>query len=125
MGLPSWEAILVFIGGVIATLLTISARRGGEQAEARRADKEGEASLSEATIAWAKHLQETLNQQIKDLRSDYEGKQVTMQERLVSLESELRIYQAHNRLLITQIIQAGMLPVDPPPLRDLHRPDDE
>lgn len=124
MGLPSWEAVLVFLGGVIATLLGINARRSGVQAEARKADKEGEASLSEATIAWAKHLQETLNQQIKDLRSDYESKQVTMQERLVSLESELRIYQAHNRLLITQIIKAGMLPVDPPALQDLHRFDD-
>lgn len=118
MGWPSWEAVLVFIGGVITTLLTVTARRGSDRAGARKADKEGEASLSEATIAWAKHLQETLNQQIRDLRIDYEDEQGKMQDRLVKLESELRAYRAHNRLLITQVVGAGLIPVSFPQPED-------
>jgi hypothetical protein len=120
MGWPSWEAMLVFAGGVITTLLTVGARRGGDIAGARKADKEGEASLSTATIAWAKHLQETLNSQIKQLREEYEQKQGEMQERLLKLEAENRIYRAHNRVLIIQLVQAGITPADLP-----HPEDDE
>jgi hypothetical protein len=115
MTLPSWEALLTFLSGVIVATIVALGARTKNTAEASKASSEGEASLSEATLRWAKDLRADLRERIEDLRTDYDKKIEAMQDRLSELEAENRLYRRYNGLLIGQIKEAGLIPIPPPP----------
>lgn len=121
MGLPSWEAIFTFLGGVVVATIAAFGMRPKNVAEADKANAEGEASLSNATITWAKELRADLRERLDDMRRDYDGQLAKMTARLTELDAENRLYRKYNHMLIVQIKDAGLIPVPPPTLG----PDDD
>jgi hypothetical protein len=131
MNFLSPESLLTFLGGVIAALITVFATRGKSLAEAGKATSEGEATLSQATMAWATQIKATLEERIATVTTDYtrqiSGLQVeygerlsNMSARITALETENRLYRQYTGLLIGQIREAGMVPVSQPPHPEGH-----
>jgi hypothetical protein len=125
--MPDWaQSLLTFLSGsaVVAIIGAISLR-GKNIADAKRADCEGEATLSQATLAWAREVRESLNAQIAKVSSDYDLqirnlnlKLDAMAGRITVLETENRLYREYTSMLITQIKGAGLVPVPQPPHPD-------
>lgn len=114
MGLPSWEALLTFLSGVIVAAIAALGLRSKNSAEASKASSEAEASLSKATLDWAKALKADLSDRLEELRTEYDDKLEKLQSRLAHLEAENRLYRRYNGMLIGQIRNAGLVPVPPP-----------
>ena len=100
---------------MVATIAALS-MRSKTVAEADKANAEGEASLSNATISWAKELKSDLKERLDDMRRDYDEQLAKMTARLTELDAENRLYRKYNHMLIVQIKDAGLVPVPPPTL---------
>lgn len=122
MNLPSWDAVLTFFGGVFVTVITATASRPLRRAQAKQNDREGEASLAQATMEWARHLEETLSRRIANLQEDYGKKFDAMSERMETLEVENDMYRRHNTLLTGQLVEAGISPVPMPEVKVIRPP---
>ena len=114
MVLPSWEALLTFMSGVIVAAIAALGMRGKNNAEASKASSEAEASLSQATLSWARDLRTDLRERIEELKEEYDKKLAKMQDKLSELEAENRLYRRYNNMLIVQIKKAGLIPIPPP-----------
>lgn len=114
MALPSWESVLTFLSGVTIAIVTVLAARRKNDAEASKASSEAEASLSQATLQWAKDLRADLKSRIDELKGEYDEKLEKMQTKLSELEAENRLYRRYNGMLIGQIKKAGLVPLPPP-----------
>lgn len=113
-----WTTVATFFGGVIVTLITAVSRRGVRRAEVEHQEKEGEASLSEATLAWARHLEESLTRQIETMKAESGIRIEALTNRVATLEAENDMYRRHVVLLMRQLAEAG-IPPHPSP-RDKH-----
>jgi chromosome segregation ATPase len=114
MILPSGEAVLTFLSGVVIAAIAALSIRSKTVAEASKASSEAEASLSRATLEWAQALKADLKERISELRAEYDEKLEKLQTRLTELDAENRLYRRYNGMLIGQIKEAGMIPVPPP-----------
>lgn len=121
MTIPSWDAILTFLGGVVVTVITATASRPLRRSQATNNEREGEASLAQATMEWARHLEETLSKRITDLQAEYGKRFEDMSIRMHALEIENDVYRRHNALLTGQLVEAGIPPA-PMPERRITRP---
>ena len=121
--MPDWvESLLTLVGGAAIALIGAFSLRGKNTADAKRAASEGEATLSQATMAWAKQIKDSLESQMTKLTTDYDGrirgltaKVDSMATRITVLETENRLYREYTGLLITQIKGAGLVPIPQPP----------
>lgn len=105
---------LISAGGpaIIVVLIWLRDRKGAEAkaetdlASARRNDQEGEASLAQVTLSWAKQLRD----QMRDLQGEVDG----LRSRVSDLERENSLLRRHNEQLVDQVIGLGGVPVDMP-----------
>lgn len=102
------------MSGIVITVLTATFARPLRKAQAKHEHKEGEATLSEATLAWARHLEETLSKQIAQMKQDYNKRIDEMARRITALEVENDAYKRHNTALASQLIEAGISPLPGP-----------
>jgi len=105
---------LTFAGGIIVTVITTLAIWPKNKSEVRKNDAEGDATLAKVTMDFTNQVKATLEKQIEDLREDSEKKLDGLKERIISLETENRIYRKHNAMLIEQLVGAGIRPVEAP-----------
>jgi len=105
-----YTVALTFIGGVVAAAIGALAMRPLRRAQAHKNSREGEATLSEATLKWA-----------QDIRAEFEvykaettAKLDAMTDKLAILQVENEIYRKHNALLTDQLLDAGLNPVPRP-----------
>jgi hypothetical protein len=126
--MPDWlEGLITFLGGSVVALIGAFSLRGRNTADAKKLASEGEATLSQATMAWAKEIRESLNAQVAKLTHDYDAqirhlnaKLDAMAGRVTVLETENRLYREYTGLLINQIKGAGLIPIPQPPHPDGH-----
>jgi hypothetical protein len=105
---------LISAGGpaVIVILIWLRDRQGAQAqavsdlSTARRNNDEGEASLSQVTLAWATQLRDD----IASLKDEVAG----LRGQVADLEKENRLLRRHNEQLVDQVIGLGGVPVDMP-----------
>ena len=105
---------LISAGGPAVVIIIIWLRdRQGAKASAekdisiaRRNHVEGEASLAQVTLQWAREL--------RDQVAGYESEVRGLREQVTNLERENTLLRRHNEQLVAQIVGLGFVPVDMP-----------
>ena len=113
--------ITAFVGPVVLILIKWARDKRKDQAVAEKdfqvaktASNQGDASLVEVILQWAKDLRED----IKELRSEV----VQLNVMITALQSENRLLRHHNILLTAQVIRLGAVPQ---PMPDVEYPNPE